>query len=418
MWRYLHPRSTTSSTTPIRTVAAAASVSVVGGIATRRFSSHLFNRTSLTTSTILSSSSSPSSHPSHRLFLYLNSSSSPSLLRHVSHGRRSTPSTTPHSSSDLPPPSHLHGHHGRILRSPLTGRPYDNKNLLPGGNSPTNCILPFPTYASSSDITLSQRLRWFGLELLHFTLAVGISQLSILIFTSGPSYFEDPLEGVLKGSIFSTPLLGLTYVGLIQLTRKRFRILGMEKYILVKGPPGLTRSKRFKRIGLILGCIFVAMFIHVVLNIFTDTHERNLSIENQFLVEVMADVGNSHFGWTGWSIGLTGPIFEEIIFRGLIFARCYRMLGPFAAFLISSLAFGLAHAPDPKKVPHVTFMGLLYAKVFEVTHSVLPSSCFHVVNNVGNILSRWNLNPMVRVKTITSKHTHTHAHATPFQIGG
>ncbi len=75
------------------------------------------------------------------------------------------------------------------------------------------------------------------------------------------------------------------------------------------------------------------------------------------------------------------PIFEEIIFRGLVFSTL-RAKYSFPVSMIGSAAiFALAHGYGLIAFLAVFWSGLLWAWMYERTGSVIPGMCAHAINN-------------------------------------
>jgi uncharacterized protein len=80
------------------------------------------------------------------------------------------------------------------------------------------------------------------------------------------------------------------------------------------------------------------------------------------------------------------PVFEEVVFRGLLYATLRRRLAwPFAAAL-SAAIFALAHGYGAAGFGSVFASGLLWAIAYERTGSLLPNTAAHVLNNVAAAL--------------------------------
>ncbi len=80
------------------------------------------------------------------------------------------------------------------------------------------------------------------------------------------------------------------------------------------------------------------------------------------------------------------PFFEEIYFRGFLFAGLLRELSPAWAILISSALFAIAHA-DPGSFIPLFIIGLTLAFVRWRTGSTWASMSLHVLNNLLSSLS-------------------------------
>ncbi len=84
---------------------------------------------------------------------------------------------------------------------------------------------------------------------------------------------------------------------------------------------------------------------------------------------------------TGFEVVLLAPVFEEIIFRGLLYSTLRaKFTIPFSIFG-SALIFALAHGYGLVAFLTVFWSGLLWAWAYEQTGSILPGICAHAINN-------------------------------------
>lgn len=81
------------------------------------------------------------------------------------------------------------------------------------------------------------------------------------------------------------------------------------------------------------------------------------------------------------------PVFEELVFRGLLFGTLRRRLGFAAAAFLSAGVFALAHGYGALGFASVFWSGLLWAWAYEKTGSLLPSMAAHALNNLLVCLS-------------------------------
>jgi membrane protease YdiL (CAAX protease family) len=77
------------------------------------------------------------------------------------------------------------------------------------------------------------------------------------------------------------------------------------------------------------------------------------------------------------------PVFEEIIFRGLLYATLRRRLAWPVAATLSAAIFAIAHGYGAAGFGSVFVSGLLWAIAYERTGSLLPNTAAHVLNNVA-----------------------------------
>ncbi len=79
-------------------------------------------------------------------------------------------------------------------------------------------------------------------------------------------------------------------------------------------------------------------------------------------------------------VAVLGPLFEEILFRGVIYQSMRRVMPVAAAIPLSAAAFSLAHG-DVNGVIPLLALGCLLAYVFERTRSVVASTVTHCLWN-------------------------------------
>ncbi len=80
---------------------------------------------------------------------------------------------------------------------------------------------------------------------------------------------------------------------------------------------------------------------------------------------------------------VVAPLFEEVIFRGLLFGSLRGRLGPWPAAVLSALLFGLAHGYGATGFASVFVSGVLWAWAYERTGSLLPAIAAHALNNAA-----------------------------------
>jgi len=79
---------------------------------------------------------------------------------------------------------------------------------------------------------------------------------------------------------------------------------------------------------------------------------------------------------------ILAPLFEELVFRGLLFAILRRKFRFLPAALISATIFGLAHGYGVVGLISVCWSGVLWAWIYEKTGSLGPGILAHAVNNL------------------------------------
>jgi membrane protease YdiL (CAAX protease family) len=89
---------------------------------------------------------------------------------------------------------------------------------------------------------------------------------------------------------------------------------------------------------------------------------------------------------------LVAPICEEVFFRGFLLPGIARAMPIWAAIVVSSLLFGVAHADLGTLAPLVV-IGLLFGVVRYKTRSLWPSIFLHTLNNTAALLALLPLIP-------------------------
>jgi len=93
--------------------------------------------------------------------------------------------------------------------------------------------------------------------------------------------------------------------------------------------------------------------------------------------------------WMGSLAVVAAPIFEEFIFRGLIFGGLRRSLGFGAAAVASAAIFAIVH--PPASVVPVFGLGLCTALVYERTRMLAGPMLVHATYNAVVVAFQWNL---------------------------
>ncbi|MFC2116225.1 lysostaphin resistance A-like protein [Bacteroidota bacterium] len=84
--------------------------------------------------------------------------------------------------------------------------------------------------------------------------------------------------------------------------------------------------------------------------------------------------------WTFMMVGITGPILEEVLFRGIILDGFLSRYKPGKAIFWSAFLFGLFHLNPWQFIPGF-LIGLLLGYIYLKTRSLIPVILIHIVNN-------------------------------------
>lgn len=89
--------------------------------------------------------------------------------------------------------------------------------------------------------------------------------------------------------------------------------------------------------------------------------------------------------WTFVTLVVAAPLFEEVIFRGIILESTRLRYGVVAAWLVSSLIFGVVHM-NPAVVVNAAIMGLILGFIYLASGSLWPAIILHAFNNATSYL--------------------------------
>jgi len=81
-----------------------------------------------------------------------------------------------------------------------------------------------------------------------------------------------------------------------------------------------------------------------------------------------------------------GPLFEEIILRGLFLGPVVRRFGVPIAAIVSAALWSLGHSWTPAKIIFTFCVGLAFAQIYVRSGSLLPSLVLHISGNAFSVL--------------------------------
>ncbi|MCR5249184.1 MAG: CPBP family intramembrane metalloprotease [Lachnospiraceae bacterium] len=84
-------------------------------------------------------------------------------------------------------------------------------------------------------------------------------------------------------------------------------------------------------------------------------------------------------------VGVAAPVFEECMFRGVLYSGLRKGASALQAVLVSALLFGLFHM-NINQMLYAFLLGIFFALLRETTGSILPSVICHMTVNGGNAL--------------------------------
>ncbi len=139
--------------------------------------------------------------------------------------------------------------------------------------------------------------------------------------------------------------------------------------------PG-ERTLYFNRIPAILYVILLllSLSLNVILDPVTTVIPMPEYIEKLFAMLANKDI------WTFLTVGITGPILEEVLFRGIILDGFLNRYKPGKAIFWSALLFGLFHMNPWQFIP-AFLTGLLLGYIYLKTRSLIPVIFIHIIIN-------------------------------------
>ena len=87
---------------------------------------------------------------------------------------------------------------------------------------------------------------------------------------------------------------------------------------------------------------------------------------------------------------ISGPVFEEVVYRGLIQYTLSSLLGPWVALLIAALAFAIPHIRTlgTKNTPLILAVSLTLGLLLIVYDSLIPPILAHITVNIAGSIRR------------------------------
>lgn len=199
--------------------------------------------------------------------------------------------------------------------------------------------------------------------------ALGVVTTAVILSTSS---FQHASLRALAIPLANLPLLALAYVQLLK-------------------PAGLTFSNGF---GLGIKRDNFGRLVCIVLAVVA------AGLWGEWVMGRAAEFLNLNNHWTEWfdqdlvwgapsvlavsvlEYVIFAPIFEELAFRGLLFAMLRRRFAFFPAAIISATIFALAHGYTLIGFISVFWSGFLWAWTYERTGSLIPGMVAHALNNL------------------------------------
>ena len=187
---------------------------------------------------------------------------------------------------------------------------------------------------------------------------------------------------------------------------RRYRIIivrgGIVSLVLVASWMWLGRPFAALGLGAIgwRGALGFAVVAFLAVNLVQVLRMRSLSPEKTELLRRQLDASriiphtDREFAWFPW-VCVTGSIAEELLYRGFLLWALAPVAGIWGAVLISSAAFGFAHAyQGGKGIVRTGAIGLVFAIGFALTHSLWWLIGAHILMNLSGYIYARKLRAM------------------------
>lgn len=168
--------------------------------------------------------------------------------------------------------------------------------------------------------------------------------------------------------------------------------MALSEYIFLLLPSLLfvyITKQNFKDVFLFKSLSLKNVLLLVLLALLTQPSMQLLGLISLFIFPnnvnyAMAQLNELPLLFTIFIMAFTPAICEEIAFRG-VFAYGYKNINLKKSIFINGLMFGIIHF-DGQQFLYAFFMGVLFAYIFYLTHSILSTMIMHFVFNGTQVL--------------------------------
>lgn len=147
---------------------------------------------------------------------------------------------------------------------------------------------------------------------------------------------------------------------------------------------GIKKSIRIKKVTVsnVFLCIILAFLIMPIMNLI---NALSLLVSENVIQQTITDVvGNSALFSSVFAIAIIPALFEETIFRGVLYNE-YRKKNVGVAILLSAFLFGIMHQ-NFNQFTYAFAMGIVFALLIEATDSIASTMIIHFVINGSSVL--------------------------------
>ncbi|MCL2132312.1 MAG: CPBP family glutamic-type intramembrane protease [Lentimicrobiaceae bacterium] len=201
------------------------------------------------------------------------------------------------------------------------------------------------------------------------------------VFNSSGFNYETDMTLENKGIVTFVFIIIMAVFGLMAMYKVNPKVLLSSSWSISKSI--LTALGIFFAFKLISG-----IYILLGMKIFDISADDFAHIPNLLLIsrqEIESVIGTFGKGTCILLIGFLGPIYEEIIFRGVVLDSCQRHINFRVANVLQALLFAIIHV-NLFLLPVFFLFGILLGVLRKKSGGLLPCIVFHILNNVMALL--------------------------------
>jgi uncharacterized protein len=157
------------------------------------------------------------------------------------------------------------------------------------------------------------------------------------------------------------------------------------------GRPAMSEVCSLRRVsGPTIGSVIVASAGAIILLSEVDNLFRLILPAPEWIVRIFTELSapSEHVWASVFLLVMVAPVTEEMLFRGLILRAFLRRFRAGAAFLLSSMLFGVVHL-NPWQFVSALALGLMFAWWYARTRSLVPSLIGHALANAMAVGHAW-----------------------------
>lgn len=226
--------------------------------------------------------------------------------------------------------------------------------------------------------------------LIYFTITIIVQIIIYNIFvyqisSANPGITSDMLTDMLDSKVTKSAMMinviaGVIIIPVISIILKQDKKSREEKSVIVKKEEYIYPF--LAGIFMCLGCNWL-IDMSGIINIFTGFNEVADSLYGGSIIfEFIAMV-------------IIAPLLEEILFRGIIFARLREYMSVKVAIVISALIFGIIHGNVVQGI-YAFIIGICLAYIYERYNTLLAAVLFHMAANLMSVIMT-ECEPVVRL---------------------